>query len=225
MPLEEKSPSDLLDHCQRETARYLRGNKQEQSNHCLEIVRRASSGDDESLSILLDDICTAVAKQACPSDLPYLVDDLAQDVCLAIWRKFRFVEPAQRFKPTTYAGFRKYLRLTIHSVVLDYYRAGESKAEQDVETVTLASDQSIGNTEHWGHCFDQQKLIDSLLNSLDNPLQREIVRQRYLDLRSPDEIVANLQPRHPDIDQKFVSRQLEYALRNLRRRVQFRSES
>ena len=201
--------SELLDRCRDEMARYRQSQGRiRQSESCLEIVRRAAAGDGAALSDLLL-LSGDIASEKCPRALYPRRQDVQQEVVLRILRKFR--NEQSPYRPSTFAAYLRYLSLTIRSVVYNMQTREPQLESLDRLWEETGFEPRQDPRQEW----DRRLLVQSLLDSLTNPLEQEVLYRRYRLGQSPPEIVAELRPAVPDITVQQVYRLAERAIRRL----------
>jgi len=101
------------------------GQSNDDANHpsCTEIIYRASQGDQEALVALLE-ISKPIVERSCPPNMRGMKEDIIQEVNLRLIHKFR--NQASPYKPSTFAAYHLYLKLTTRAVILDIQRSKSS---------------------------------------------------------------------------------------------------
>jgi RNA polymerase sigma-70 factor (ECF subfamily) len=103
------------------------------------------------------------------------LDDLQQQVCLALWEKREHYDPARPFLPWAYAFARnhalKYLEAKSREKGFRYFNGPL------LEQIALAREAFDASTE------DRRRALDACLQRL-RPEQRELIRERFAGQRS-----------------------------------------
>jgi RNA polymerase sigma factor (sigma-70 family) len=204
----ERTLPELKQECQTQIKAYA-GNPTQESVSCAEIVRRAAQGDQVALGVLLE-LASPLIRQKCPRSLWTLEEDIVQEVCLRLVRKFG--SRTQPYLPTTFAAFRLYLNLTLRSVIVNLQQRDQELASldhlQERGDELAASVSPIVETE-------QRLLLRSLLELLPDPLEREALHRRYILQETPEEIVEALRVLAPAMAKEQIYRLVERGLRRL----------
>lgn len=217
-PFAHHSLAELQDACVKALAHYRRKHDPHtDTSACLEIVRRASTGDPlalEAFSQLVQPLVSA----KCPPDLKEELSDIQQEVVLRLWRS---LQRGAHF--ATFAKFRKFLALTTHSVVSNFRRAQQhffGGQNIPLEVLTEAEKEAIPQISVEAQ-VEQLLALEALLQQLA-PLEREIFRLRFFIGLKPAAIAQRLSPLYPQLsDAAAVSSQLENIIRRLRRGQRF----
>lgn len=202
----------LLIECQSQIATYKRANTGE-SQSCVEIVRQAIQGNSAALTMVLEDISKPIIAQRCP---PNLYEDVLLEVEKRLLGRFGDVQKPLAFP--TFAAYHAYLNVTIQSVLFNLARKPQAAISIEELSENVGSEPAIpsfvdGLVDH----LERRTLAEQLLALLPDPLEREVVHQRFLVEETPDEIVETLSPRYPTLTKQMVYRLLERALRRLRK--------
>ena len=181
----------------------------EEGASCVEIVRRAATGDEDALVALLQ-ISEPFVRRKCPPQLLTEIDDVIQDVSLRLVRKFRNAQSP--YQTTTFAAYITYLNLTIRSVTINMIRRDKNPdsleqfySERGFEPSVKAATSEV----------ERRMLLQELLLLLPDPLEREALHRRYTLQETPGEIAETLQAKAPGITKVQVYRLVERGLRRL----------
>ncbi len=214
--LPDQSIAQLNILCQQEIDDYIRCQKGN-SEHCLEIVRRATQGDSDALSILLNEITRIMVakkyRKKYKSAEPFSLDDLQQAVSERLIKKFR--SDISPYKTTTFAGYHAYVNITADNIASNWLTRGAHKYETTLSTGILRL--PGGNRpEHEVQKRERQRALLQLLNLAREPLIREVLRLRIGYAESIDNVLQTLQPRHPDLTSEKLYRLVEKGKRQIR---------
>lgn len=200
--------STLIDQCQEQMVQYKQRNLGE-SLSCTEIVKRAAEQDAAALGALLH-LSETIVRARCPKAVRGLVDDVVQEVNLRLVRKFRSVE--HPYQPTHFAAYHAYLNLTLRSVVLNLLERDQTTLSLDQIEETSGAGPALASP---AGMVEKGLLLQTLLNYLPNPLEREALYRRYVLQETPDEVAVALQPLDPTLTKQQVYRLIERGLRRL----------
>lgn len=209
-----KPTQQLFEECRRQIERYLRGNADEQSLTCIEILHQAVTGQTEALTYMVELVITIVQRRCARLDVAQR-EELIQETCRRLLEKFRRVDSP--FQVTTFAAFTQYVTVVTNNLIRLW--------QQEANPASLEA-----MLEDWGiepvaapqmASVEQRMLANEILASLTDELEREAVRRRFMLGESPDEIVLSLREHYPDIDKAQVYRLIEYGLRRVRKQPKF----
>ncbi len=204
----------LFEECQRQIARYLHGQADEQSLSCVEILRQAATGHTEALAYMVE-LVIAIAHRKCVPIDAALREEVIQETCRRLLEKFR--STTTPFQVTTFAAFTQYVTVVTTNLLRLWQKKAAPlsvEALQERWGIEPIADQKLDRVE-------QRLLANEILAVLTDELEREVVRRRFLLGESPDEIVLSLREHYPDLEKAQVYRLIEYGLRRVRKQPKF----
>ncbi len=205
VPLGTRSLDALRAECQAQVRRFQQ-HQDRDSSSCDEILRRAASGDPAALTTLLE-LSLPFIRQHCPAALRDHVDDVQQLVAERLIRKFR--HPESPYQASTFAAYRSYLNLTIHSVSITWL-------ERDHPADSLERLASARGFAPAHATMESMTLriarLKRCLELLPEDLYREVFRRRIVWGDGVAKVVAALQATHPTLTTQDVYRVTERSI-------------
>ena len=205
-PLSQTSLSELHLLCQKAVDEYSRSrNNKTDSSSCVEILRRAARGENEAIGVILL-ISRPFIEKKCPPDLRAHSEDIIQNVNLRLFKKFR--NQKNPFQVTTFPRYRVYLNAVIANVIYNIRENNPAivSLDQLAEAIGVEPEQPDRSQE-----IENLMLFQQLLELLDDPLEREIIRRRYGKGEKSANIAEAL-----ELDLKKVYRIADRAIRRLK---------
>ncbi|MEM7535058.1 MAG: sigma-70 family RNA polymerase sigma factor [Chloroflexota bacterium] len=202
--------AQLRVECQKQISTYHK-TQTEESQSCLEIVRRAATGDIDALTILCE-MNQQFVYPRCPSELYDQREDILQEVNIRLTRRFQ--NQQKRFTTSSFGEYRSYINTILDSVLRNppFIKVVPDSLDAILEQV--GSEPSIpDNTQE----FLRYELADAILAILTDRMEREAFRRRMILEQSYEEIVEELRPLDPDMTKQKVYRLVERALRRIKK--------
>ena len=202
------SLSDLHQRCQQAVDEYKRSrNSKTDSSSCVEILRRAARGENEAIGVILL-ISRPFIEKKCPPQLKPHCEDIVQNVNIRLIKKFR--NQKNPFQVTTFPRYRVYLNTTIANVIYNVRENNPVTISLDLltEVQGFEPEQPDRSQE-----IENLMLFQQLLDLLDDPLEREIIRRRYGIGEKSAAIAKEL-----GVELKKVYRIAERAIRHLKKK-------
>lgn len=202
------SLSDLHQLCQQAVDEYKRSrDSKTDSSSCVEILRRAARGEKEAIDVILL-ISRPFIEKKCPPQLKFHCEDIIQNVNLRLFKKFR--NQKSPFQVTTFPKYRVYLNTTIANVIYNVRENNPAitSLDQLTEEQGFEPEQADRSQE-----IENLMLFQELLELLEDPLERQIIRRRYYYGQKSAAIAKEL-----ELDLKKVYRIAERAIRRLKKK-------
>lgn len=133
-PLNARPVADLQACCAQEQARYRRSPDCQESSCCLEIVRRAATGQDDHAFDVLLEVARPIVRTACPRALRAACDDLEAEVAARLFK--RLYRGEQPFQASNFGAFINYLKVTAKSAAIVLLKARSSDESLDALRLT-----------------------------------------------------------------------------------------
>jgi len=186
------------------------------SASCGEIIHRAAAGNSEALGVLLYDVTKPLVEQRCPPDLQAQSDDLIQEVLLRLLKKFH--HPTSPFIAQGFPAYRHYLNLTIKkSISLLRQPDIHIPLEGAIDQSAMAINQLTMADKEIAQVIEDQETAGEILRRITNPTGREIIRRRYINNESYDDILVALQLVNPKLNKKKIYKLAENSLKQLKK--------
>jgi|GEM_PF-3193962 len=210
----KKTLAQLTKECQQQINAYQKKSvPNEKSLSCLEIVRRAASNVQDALGAILE-INRSFIYARCTGDLYEEREDISQVVSIRLIEKFK--NRLKPFQVTDFASYRRYVKLTIESVIIDLgTKSSVPSISLEESQEEFGPDYAIPSEElDPAEILSLREQVGLVLDQL-NPLEKEILIRRYVDKQSVKEIVADLALSDMQFDSKRAYRILERAKERL----------
>lgn len=194
MAVDHSSVEELAEGCRRESARYSRGQEQDQ-RYCLELFRRAIvQRDEQAWEYIYQQYGAQVARwvRAHPS-FDICQEEAAYFVNIAFaqfWKHVGF--PAS----PTLGGLLEYLKRCVATVIVDHVRSNDKagrRSDWDADQMAEIPDNSDNLSP--GEHLDVQRLQALIQSLLKNEQERVVVESRFFFGMSPRAILEQ----HPQL--------------------------
>ena len=197
---------------------------QTSTTSCEMILRRAASGDESALAVLIEIIAPLIGRNV-PPDQRDDREELVQQVLIRIMGRLRRTELP--FEVRSFAAFRDYLNVTLRSVIVRNSRQRYgNESSLDALQVSEGFDPSENSLSDQ---VENRMRLERCLTLIDNPRAQAIFRHRFLYGESLEETVQSLSAQDESLDRTTASQLLSVALRRLAKlpevREMFESES
>jgi len=185
---------ELARSCREETDRYLRGEPFRES-FCFELFRRAIVERDDAAWAGIHAQYAGLARIWLKARM-----DEDEGVNAAFERFWRALDPAKFARFGSLAAVLNYLKMCVHTTVLDHLRAQRHGAlEVDLETVqTLQARETVEGVV--GDKLDAAELWHRVANTLTHERERRVIYLSYAIGLSPREIHARHGEEFPHMD-------------------------
>ncbi len=194
-----------------------------------ELVRRTQAGDPEAIERLFREVSPYVtsvvrAVGVAPGES---VRDRAQDTCVRILRKLSQFRGANEAPDDEYAWklFRRWVRTVVRTVIMNGSRRQTPKRPVIALQPSGAGESTEGSgidppgREATGsanvRAAERVQLIQEALEALSDPIDREIVRRRFLEEQTLEVIASDL-----GLSYDMVQGRCRRSLKRLQRRLE-----
>jgi hypothetical protein len=212
---------DLAHRCEQETERYFHQQSYD-STYCFELFRRAIQGIDQAAwGIICNQYQPLVSGwvrqhpgfQDSGEEIQYFVNG-------AFSKIFSTIKPAKFDGFSDVGALLRYLKLCVHSVIVDYNRSAEQmslypleEAEDRVSTDPAAEEQEMDRAY-------QQAFWDWINTRLNDDKERSVIYGSFVLALKPQQIFDLFRQRFTDIDE--IYRVKQNVISRLRRDPEFR---
>jgi hypothetical protein len=213
--------SELADGCARETELYFRHESYD-SNYCFELFRRAIKERDqpawEIVCLQYQRLVSGWVRQhsrfeASGEEVQYFVNGA-------------FAKIAVSLTPDRFGGFSdvgsllRYLKMCVHSVIVDYDRLAEQESLEPLEEASEERSPDYSPEKQVIERLDRQTLWDLIQARLQDEKERSVIYGSFVLALKPQEIYEFFPNRFGDVDE--IYRVKQNIISRLRRDPEFR---
>jgi hypothetical protein len=208
----------LLQECKQQLQTFKRGIQKEDSFSCTEILQRSAAGSRAALVILLEEITKGLVEEHCRNQFLDETEFIVEKVLTRLTKKF--LSRTKRYQVSDFAGYRKYVNLTIRSVISNQRRSGGKAISLDEYTETTQKEPSASSNDF--ELVERRADWQEVLKLVPDPLEREALDRRIGLLESPQEIAEAMSNAAQKLTKRQVFRLVERAKRRLVKSPRFR---
>jgi hypothetical protein len=181
-----------------------------------DLLRRAAAGDSEALGRLLE-ASLPLIRRTCPPNLYPWIDDIQQIVAYRLVRKFR--SAARPYQVSNFAAYCSFVHRTTLNVSRTIWR--RERRSQSLEQLSAATGfEPSGASE--ASRVNARLRLERCLELLENGVDREIFRRRFLLHETVDETTRAFQREGWPIARRDVYRAVERSILRLSRMPEVR---
>ncbi|MBX0331587.1 hypothetical protein K2Z83_28450, partial [Oscillochloris sp. ZM17-4] len=183
---------------------------------CDTILRQAAAHDEEAIAMLIQ-ISELLVRRYFPLRTPDLIDDWTQDVLLHITAKMRNRTNPYAIKPpppSPFVAYQAYLKIAGRNIAYDQLRSEQSQPNVSIDEVTGDVHEISDPHDDIG---DLHRLLrfDRLLQLINEPLDREIFRLRFVLQVSVEETIEILTRKGQVLAKSYIYRSVERTIHTL----------
>jgi hypothetical protein len=202
--------ADLVDHCAQETDRYFRGHSFD-SQYCFELFQRAILERDQlAWEAIYKQYQKLVERwvlqhpgfEASGEDVLYFVNCAFEKIWVAL-------TPNKFAHFTQLASLLSYLKMCVHSVIVDHNRVHElASLCVYVEGSTLEKREQVGIAEDWMLSqVDRRRFWDAINARLNDDKERRVVYGSFVLGLKPRELYDQFRGHFDSVDEVYLIKQ------------------